>query len=198
MKKIFLLPTAFALVLSFGSCQTADKKSSMTKDSVAGDTPMVNGNHVSGIESTESGLDEAGATFLRKAAIGGIMEVEAAKIAAKNAKSTEVKDFAAKMLSDHTKANTELKALAKDKKIITADALPAEDQIHLDEMKKMSGAAFDKHYMDMMVNDHDKTVALFKTGLENRDQSVKAWASNTLKVIESHDEMAKKIVAGLK
>lgn len=198
MKKIFLLSTAFALALSFQACQTADKKSSTMKDSVSGDTTMVNGNHVTGTESTESGLDEAGATFLRKAAVGGIMEVEAAKIAAKNAKSTEVKDFAAKMLTDHTKANTELKALAKDKKIITADALPAEDQIHLDEMKKMTGAAFDRHYMDMMVTDHDKTVALFKTGLENRDQSVKAWASNTLKVIESHDEMAKKIVANLK
>lgn len=62
----------------------------------------------------------------------------------------------------------------------------------------MTGAAFDKHYMDMMVTDHDKTVALFKTGTENRDQSIKEWAGNTLKVIESHDEMAKKIVAGLK
>ncbi|MGN7989756.1 DUF4142 domain-containing protein [Pedobacter sp. 22226] len=198
MKKIFLLSTAFALAISFQACQTADKKSATTKDSVSGDTTMVNGNHVAGSESTETGIDEAGATFLRKAAVGGIMEVEAAKIAAKNAKSTEVKDFAAKMLADHTKANTELKALAQSKKVITPDALPADQQIHLDEMKKMTGAAFDKHYMDMMVTDHDKTVALFKQGTENRDQSVKEWANNTLKVIESHDEMAKKIVAGLK
>jgi putative membrane protein len=198
MKKIFLLSTAFALTLSFQACQTADKKSATTKDSVAGDTTMVNGNHVTGAESTESGLDEAGATFLRKAAVGGIMEVEAAKIAQKNAKSAEVKDFAAKMLADHTKANTELKDLAVSKKVITPDALPADDQIHLDAMKKMTGAAFDKHYMDMMVTDHDKTVALFKLGMQNRDQAVKTWASNTLTVIESHDEMAKKIVSNMK
>ena len=198
MKKIFLLSTAFALGLSFQACQTADKKSATTKDSVSGDTTMVNGNHVTGSETTESGLDEAGATFLRKAAVGGIMEVEAAKIAEKNAKSVEVKDFAAKMLADHTKANAELKALAVSKKIITPDALPADDQIHLDEMKKMTGAAFDKHYMDIMVTDHDKTVELFKLGMQNRDQAIKTWASNTLTVIESHDEMAKKIVANLK
>jgi len=198
MKKIFLLSTAFALSLSFQACQTADKKSATTKDSVGGDTTMVNGNHVTGAESTESGVDEAGATFLRKAAVGGIMEVEAAKIAQKNAKSAEVKDFAAKMLADHTKANTELKALAVSKKVITPDALPADDQIHLDAMKKMTGAAFDKHYMDMMVTDHDKTVALFKLGMQNRDQSIKDWASSTLGVIESHDELAKKIVANVK
>jgi putative membrane protein len=198
MKKIFLLSTAFALAFTFQACQTADKKSATTKDSVAGDTTMVNGNHATGAESTESGVDEAGATFLRKAAIGGIMEVEAAKIAQTNAKSTEVKDFATKMLTDHTKANTELKALAINKKVITPDALPADDQIHLDEMKKMTGTAFDKHYMDMMVTDHDKTVALFKLGMQNRDQAIKSWAGNTLTVIESHDAMAKKIVANMK
>jgi putative membrane protein len=198
MKKIFLLSTAFALALTFQACQTADKKSATTKDSVSGDTTMVNGNHVTGAESTESGVDETGATFLRKAAVGGIMEVEAAKIAQKNAKSAEVKDFAAKMLTDHTKANTELKALAVSKKVITPDALPADEQIHLDEMKKMTGAAFDKHYMDMMVTDHEKTVALFKLGMQNRDQAIKGWASNTLTVIESHDVLAKKIVANMK
>jgi putative membrane protein len=198
MKKIFLLSTAFALALTFQACQTADKKSATTKDSVSGDTTMVNGNHVTGAESTESGVDETGATFLRKAAVGGIMEVEAAKIAQKNAKSAEVKDFAAKMLTDHTKANTELKALAVSKKVITPDALPADEQIHLDEMKKMTGAAFDKHYMDMMVTDHEKTVSLFKLGMQNRDQAIKGWASNTLTVIESHDAMAKKIVANMK
>lgn len=198
MKRIFLLSTAFALALSFQACQTADKKSATTKDSVAGDTTMVNGNHVAGTESTQSGLDEAGSTFLKKAAVGGIIEVEAAKIAQKNASSQAVKDFAAKMLADHTKANAELKALALQRKVITPDGLPADEQIHLDEMKKMTGAAFDKHYMEMMVTDHEKTVALFKTGVENRDQELKTWATNTLSVIEGHDAMAKKIVSEMK
>ncbi|ARS39934.1 hypothetical protein CA265_09855 [Sphingobacteriaceae bacterium GW460-11-11-14-LB5] len=198
MKKIFLLSAGIALALSFQACQTADKKSATTKDSISGDTNMVNGNHVTGSESTESGVDEAGATFLRKAAVGGIMEVEAAKIAQTNAKSAEVKEFAAKMLTDHTKANTELKALAINKKVITPDALPADDQIHLDEMKKITGTAFDQHYMQMMVTDHEKTINLFKLGMQNRDQAIKTWAGNTLKVIELHDEMAKKIVANLK
>nr|WP_199158637.1 DUF4142 domain-containing protein [Pedobacter sp. ASV2] len=198
MKKIFLLGTAFAFAVTFQACQSADKKSSMTKDSVSGDTTMVNGVHVSGSESTESGLDEAGATFLKKAAVGGIMEIEAAKIAQTNAKSQAVKDFAATMFQDHTKANTELKALAKEKKIITPDGLPADEQMHLNEMKKMKGDAFDKHYMDMMVTDHDKTVVLFKEGMLNKDAKLKAWAKNTLAVIEQHDAKAKEITATLK
>ncbi|MFD2287530.1 DUF4142 domain-containing protein [Pedobacter petrophilus] len=198
MKKIFMLSAIVAASVTFQACQTADKKSSTTKDSISGDTSMVNGNHVSGSEVVESGIDDAGATFLRKAAVGGIMEVEAAKIAQQNASSQEVKDFAAKMLEDHTKANKELKAFAIQKKVITPDALPGEDQIHLDEMKKIKGAAFDKHYMGMMVTDHDKTVALFKDGAQNRDAGLKQWATKTLAVIEQHDEMAKKITLNLK
>ena len=126
------------------------------------------------------------------------MEVEAAKIAQKNASSQEVKDFAAKMLEDHTKANKELKEFAVKKKVITPDALPADDQIHLDEMKKIKGAAFDKHYMGMMVTDHEKTIALFKEGISNKDSGLKTWATKTLATIEQHDEMAKKIALGLK
>ena len=197
MKKIFLF-SALALTMAFQACQTADKKSSTTKDSVSGDTTMVNGTHVTGSESTESGLDEAGATFLKKAAIGGIMEVEAAKIALTNAQNTAVKNFAQQMLTDHTKANAELKDLAKQKKIITPDALPADDQIHLDEMKKMTGASFDKHYMEMMVTDHNKTVELFKQGMQNRDEKLKTWAGSTLSVIENHDKMAKEVISNLK
>lgn len=198
MKKIFLLSTAIVLTVSFQACQIADKKSATTKDSVAGDTNMVSGNHVTGAESTQSGLDEAGATFLRKAAVGGIMEVEAANIAIENASNPKVKEFASQMIADHTLANSELKKLAVEKKVITPDALPAEDQIHLNEMKKMTGAAFDKHYIGMMVTDHEKTIALFKDGAQNRDASLKSWATKTLKIIEGHDVAAKEIASTLK
>jgi putative membrane protein len=198
MKKIFYIGLAFSAVVTFQACQSADKKSSTMKDSVAGDTNMVNGNHMVGAESTETHLDEDGGTFLKKAAVGGIMEVEAAKIAINNTKNVAVKSFAEQMLTDHTKANKELKALAVSKKIITPDALPAEDQIHLDEMKKMTGNDFDKHYVDMMVTDHEKTVALFKQGMLNRDEKLKSWATNTLTVIEGHTAKAKEIALSLK
>jgi len=197
MKKIFLGLACSALII-LQSCQTADKKSSTTKDSVSGDTSMVNGVHVTGSETTEASLDEEGATFLKKAAVGGIMEVEAAKIALTNAQSADVKNFAQQMLTDHTKANKELKELATRKKIITPDALPADDQIHIDAMKKMNGSEFDKHYIAMMVTDHEKTVKLFEQGKQNKDAALKSWATNTLTIIEGHTEKAKELALKIK
>jgi len=197
MKKIFLGLACSALII-LQSCQTADKKSSTTKDSVSGDTSMVNGVHVTGSETTEASLDEEGATFLKKAAVGGIMEVEAANIALTNAQSADVKNFAQQMLTDHTKANKELKELATRKKIITPDALPADDQIHIDAMKKMNGSEFDKHYIAMMVTDHEKTVKLFEQGKQNKDATLKTWATNTLAIIEGHTEKAKELALKIK
>ncbi|WP_443947526.1 DUF4142 domain-containing protein [Pedobacter sp. AW1-32] len=195
MKNIFLFNAILLFALAFQSCQTADKKSATTKDSVSGDTTMVNGMHETGSESTESKLDAQGSDFLKTAATGGLMEIEAAKIAQANSKNTQVKGFATLMLADHTKANMELKALAIKKKIIVPDSLPEMERSHLNEMKKMSGADFDKHYMNMMLTDHDKTVKLFTQGSENRDVELKNFALNTLKVIKEHDSLAKQIVA---
>ncbi|GGI26370.1 DUF4142 domain-containing protein [Pedobacter mendelii] len=197
MKKIFLGLAIYATI-TFQSCQSADKKSSTMKDSVSGDTTMVNGNHVTGAESTESSVDEEGATFLKKAVVGGIIQIEAAKIAIENAKSTEVKNFAQQMLTDHVKALKEIKDLAIKKKIITPDALPAEEQIHIDAMKKITGSEFDKHYIDMMVNDHDKVVTIFKQGEQNKDSDLKKLANKTLSVIEGHTEKAKEIALKIK
>ncbi|WP_316737371.1 DUF4142 domain-containing protein [Pedobacter aquatilis] len=198
MKKIFFFALAISAATTFQACQTADKKSSTTKDSVAGDTTMVNGVHTTGAESTSTGLDEEGGTFLKKAAVGGIVEIEAAKVALTNSSNAEVKNFAQQMITDHTKANKELKAFALEKKVITPDALPADEQIHLDAMKKMKGADFDKHYIAMMVTDHEKTVALFEQGKQNKNSELKTWATNTLKTIEAHTAKAKEIALSFK
>ncbi|MFC3563360.1 DUF4142 domain-containing protein [Pedobacter jamesrossensis] len=198
MKKIFLVGLAMSSTIAFQACQSADKKSSTMKDSVIGDTTMVNGVHVLGSESTSTGLDDEGGTFLKKASIGGLMEIEAAKIALANAKSADVKSFAEQMLTDHTKANKELKELALKKKVITPDGLPAEEQIHLDAMKKMTGPDFDKHYIDMMVTDHEQTVKLFEQGKQNKDAELKAWATSTLAIIETHTKKAKELALKFK
>jgi putative membrane protein len=154
----------------------ADKKSDIT--------------HQSGVDSDES-------AFMNKAAVGGMMEVDAGKMALKST-NPKVKAFAQQMITDHSKANADLKALAVNKKVILPSVYPAEEKAHMDMMKKMTGADFDKHYIDMMVTDHDKTIALFKSGASSSDKEVKDFANKTIPVITGHFEKAKAIQASLK
>lgn len=147
--------------------------------------------------TNQSKVDTDEAMFMKKAAIGGMMEVDLGKIAQKST-NPKVKAFATQMVTDHAKANTELKALAAKTGIVLPTEYPAEEKSHMDMMKTMTGAAFDKHYIDMMVTDHDKTVALFKGAEASQDKGVSDFVKKTLPVITGHFEKAKAIQAELK
>jgi putative membrane protein len=57
---------------------------------------------------------------------------------------------------------------------------------------KLSGAAFDKAYMQGMVGDHDHAVTMFKTFSERGDDpELKQWAEKTLPTLEDHERLAK-------
>ena len=57
------------------------------------------------------------AQFLQQAAIAGMKEVLTGKLAAEKATDKKIKAFGQMMVDDHTRANEELRALAKIKKI---------------------------------------------------------------------------------
>ena len=62
----------------------------------------------------------------------------------------------------------------------------------------MSGAEFDKHYMAMMVEDHDKDVAMFESEAKSgKDPDVKAWASKTVPVHQEHQQQARQMSAAV-
>src|SRR5438477_11247672 len=118
-----------------------------------------------------SSLSAKDKTFMKKAAKGGMMEVAMGKMAEQNAKSDDVKSFGKRMVSDHSKANDELKSIASKKGV----QLPSKEPT-----TKWSS---DKTYIDMMVKDHEKDLAEFqeeaKTGT---DPDVKKFAEDTAKV----------------
>ena len=115
------------------------------------------------------------------------MEVAMGRMAEQNASDSEVKKFGARMVTDHGKANSELKSIAKQKGV----DLPGEPAAG----KWKS----DKDYMDSMVKDHEKDLADFeKEAKDGSDADVKRFAENTSQVIRKHLQMAKDIQGKLK
>jgi putative membrane protein len=147
---------------------------------------------------TSTPLSKADSSFVMEAAVGGLMEVQAGQIAQQNGQSQRVKDFGGMMVTDHSKANDELKSYASSHGINIPDSLPSDKQKHINAMKNMKGAAFDKHYVSMMVDDHQKDVAKFKkesTGAN--DAQLKTWAANTLPVLQKHLDSIQAIKKGM-
>src|SRR5690606_10045374 len=92
--------------------------------------------------------------FAVKAANSGLKEVRAGEVAQEKAQDQRVKDYAAMMVQDHSKANEELKSLAASKNI-TLPTAPGEDHLEdISDLNSHSGADFDKEYIGLMVDDH--------------------------------------------
>ena len=127
-----------------------------------------------------SSLSAKDKTFMKKAAKGGTMEVTMGRLAEQNGQSDDVKSFGKRMVTDHTKANEELKSIAAQKGVKLPSKEPSE---------KWSS---DKAYMDMMVKDHEKDLAEFQEEASTgTDPDVKKFAEDTAKVVQEHLDLAK-------
>jgi putative membrane protein len=126
-------------------------------------------------------------TFMMNAAKGGHMEVEMGKQAAQNAQNADVKKFGNRMVTDHSKANSELMALASEEGVKAPGA------------KAPGKWKSDKDYINDMVKDHEKDLAEFQDEAKNgTDPDLKKFADKTSKVVSKHLQMAKDIQAKLK
>jgi putative membrane protein len=138
-----------------------------------------------------SGQQGADHEFVMEAARGGMAEVELGQLASQKAQSEQVKQFAQRMVTDHGKANDELKSIAQQKNITIPSALDAKHKAKMDKFSKMSGAEFDRAYMQDMLQDHRKDVNDFrKESQSGKDPEVKAWAAKTLPTLEEHLRLA--------
>ena len=152
-----------------------------------------------GTMETQNMVSSETKTFMEKAATGGMMEVQLGQMAQEKASSQEVKDFGQQMVTDHSKANEDLKALAQEKNVTLPDSLMSKQQRNVDKLSKLSGEEFDKEYMKMMVKDHEKDVKTYEKASKNiSDPAVQDFASKTLPVLKEHLQEAENIEGQLR
>lgn len=148
-------------------------------------------------QAAGAALGTADRQFIMDAAYGGLAEVELGRMASTKAQSPQVKQFGQKMVDDHGKANQELKTLAQNKAVTLPTELDAKHKATKDRLEKLSGAEFDRAYMQEMVADHRKTVSDFrKQSQSGQDPDVKAWAAKSLPTLEQHHQMAQQASRG--
>lgn len=136
--------------------------------------------------------------FANNVALDGMAEVELGRLAGTKSKNAEVKSFAQRMVTDHSKANAELKQLATTKNLTLPAAVGPAQQADKDRLSKLNGAEFDREYMSMMAAAHDKAVAAFEdesTG--GTDADIRSWATKILPTLKEHQSMAKDLAAKL-
>ena len=176
----FMLSAALLCVAMLASTATAQNSNSSTSGSG-------NGNR------NTASVSSSDRKFAMTAAAGGMAEVEMARLALTKASSEAVKQYAQKMLDDHTAANNELMGIASAKGITLPTAPDAKHRAMMARMEKLSGEAFDREYVMMAGHkDHQKMEKLFRDeSTRGRDADLKAFAAKTLPVVQEHLRMAR-------
>jgi putative membrane protein len=142
-------------------------------------------------------FSSADETFMMSAAQAGMVEVKLGELAAKKATQEDIKQFGAAMVSDHSKANKELQAIAATNGVTLPSKLDAPHKSKVDKMSQLSGEQFDKAYVAEMVKDHEKLAAEFeKASKTAQNPELKSFAATTLPVLKAHLKHIKAIAAG--
>jgi|SRR5262245_47628939 len=129
--------------------------------------------------------------FLKEAVQGGQAEVTLGQMAVKQGEDKEVKQFGQRMADDHSKANDELKSLAAAEGVTLPTDMNEKAKATRQRLSKLSGADFDRAYMEEMVKDHKKDVAEFEhEAQQGKDPEVKNWAAKTVPTLKEHLDAA--------
>jgi putative membrane protein len=125
--------------------------------------------------------------FAAEAASGGMTEVALGKIAEEKGVNPRVKKFGSMMVTDHSKVNDELKALAQSKNIAVPSAPNAGDQQTIDKLSAKSGKDFDDAYVSDMIGDHQHDIKAFEGASKTlKDPDLKAFVIKTLPMLKMH------------
>ena len=133
------------------------------------------------------GLSTAEKTFVTKAAKGNFAEVELGKLASQKSHNPDVKAFGEQMVTDHSKANDNLKPIADSNGVQMPTKLTGEPKALYDKLSTLSGAAFDKTYIHAMVEGHQQTAKDYEMESGKvKDSQLKSYVDQTLPVVQQH------------
>lgn len=135
----------------------------------------------------------------------GVLDIEAANQALKMSHNSAVRDFAQEMVRDHSAVNDKALALVKKLKVTPEDnptsaSLTKAADSERRKLSRLSGAAFDREYVNNEVAFH-KTVntALASTLIPSaKNAELKSLLETGLNLFKEHQAHAEKLAAKLK
>src|SRR5205823_10638267 len=99
--------------------------------------------------------------------------------------NSDVKGFANLIQGDHTNPLEDLTDLMKDKNVPQPRTMSPETKMGIEKMTGLSGAEFDREFVNMMVADHQKMVEMFRDQAAiAQNPDVKIYAEELLPKLE--------------
>jgi len=186
MKKILLISKlvlgAGIILLSLNSCKQETKQ----------EDPKEVAEDQNEAKFDDSNSKENDSEFLVDATEINLEEISIGQLAQQKSTNPEIKKFGKMLVDDHTKLSGEVKTVAESRNISLPTSITEDGQEQYNKLNEKSGLDFDKKFVDMMIDGHEKAIDKFtKASKNSNDEEIKTWASNNIASLTAHLQHAK-------
>jgi putative membrane protein len=134
--------------------------------------------------------------LIRDVITDNLLEVRLSQIAEQRATNPSVKQFAQRMVNDHSQLQSEWMAMASSNGMSVNPQLDNTDRAKVAQLSRLSGAEFDRAYMDLMIQNHQNAVSLLQNqGQYAQSAPVRARIANDLPLVQQHLGLAQQVGA---
>jgi len=136
--------------------------------------------------------------FIVEAEKANIEERNLGRVALKKSQNSGVREYAQELIDDHTAALRDLVDLMRKEGMRQPDSLPQAKHEALEKLDDLSGSAFDRQFVALMVGEHQKAVASFRNEQSSAtDEDVRDYAGKVLPVLQKHLRRAEELQLSL-
>jgi putative membrane protein len=181
---------ALAVLVTFG-CTDANR------NQTAADRPADRAAETSPGSADRGALPGADHEFVMRAAQDSMAEIEMGQLAQQRGSTQAVKDYGRRLVEEHTAMNNDLKQAAPAEINNMPTDLPAEKKSTIDRLAKLSGAEFDREFLNEAINAHRQAIELFqKQANSGENQKLRDWASSKIPLLQDHLKAAQGLQTG--
>src|SRR5262244_1744374 len=127
------------------------------------------------------------ATFIARARLRALEEIELSQIVSKKGSNSEVHSLALRILDDRAKTGESLRLFAESQGVSLPSALESPRQAEVDRISRLPSSDIDRAYIAAILQTHDADVADFQRQTEaGQEVELQAWVYDTLPLLEDH------------
>lgn len=148
---------------------------------------------VAAVSPTSAALAKTDEALMMKVAMGGMMQLEASRLAMQKATAADVRAYADAEVAEQTGLKAKLEEIAAAKKVALPNTVDDKTQAMLTKLRGLSGAEFDRTYVrEIGVEGHellDKTMSQVESA--GSDPTLKNLASAAHPLVRTHLAVAR-------
>jgi|HubBroStandDraft_6_1064221.scaffolds.fasta_scaffold553471_2 putative membrane protein len=146
-------------------------------------------------EDNYGGLNAMDHKFAQNAAAAGLAKISLGQLAQEKSQNAAVKEFGKFMVSENTKLSEQLKVIFAQEKLQFPANLNDEYEAAYKRLAQLSGAAFDKAYVQEMLDEYTQDIAEYELqSSSGQDAAITQFATKTLPTLRDYLKAATQMV----